>query len=185
MKFLVTGLGNPGFDYTNTRHNIGFKVLDSIAESMSQDFEICRYGLISKIKHKGKTLILLKPNTFMNLSGKAVKYWLDKEKILSQNCLIVTDDLALNFGKLRLRAKGSHAGHNGLKNISEILGNNTFPRLRFGIGNDFPKGYQTDYVLGKWDNNQLESIDENIEKAKQIIFSFCTIGIDMTMNNLN
>jgi PTH1 family peptidyl-tRNA hydrolase len=185
VKFLVTGLGNPGFDYTNTRHNIGFKVLDSIAESMSQDFEICRYGLISKIKHKGKTLILLKPNTFMNLSGKAVKYWLDKEKILSQNCLIVTDDLALNFGKLRLRAKGSHAGHNGLKNISEILGNNIFPRLRFGIGNDFPKGYQTDYVLGKWDNNQLESIDENIEKAKQIIFSFCTIGIDMTMNNLN
>ena len=185
MKFLVTGLGNPGFDYTNTRHNIGFKVLDSIAKSMSQDFEICRYGLISKIRYKGKTLILLKPNTFMNLSGKAVKYWLDKEKILSQNCLIVTDDLALNFGKLRLRAKGSHAGHNGLKNISEILGNNIFPRLRFGIGNDFPKGYQTDYVLGKWDNNQLESIDENIEKAKQIIFSFCTIGIDMTMNNLN
>ena len=185
MKFLVTGLGNPGFDYTNTRHNIGFKVLESIAESMSQDFEICRYGLISKINYKGKTLILLKPNTFMNLSGKAVKYWLDKEKILPQNCLIVTDDLALNFGKLRLRAKGSHAGHNGLKNISEILGNNIFPRLRFGIGNDFPKGYQTDYVLGKWDNNQLESIDENIEKAKQIIFSFCTIGIDMTMNNLN
>ena len=185
MKFLVTGLGNPGLDYINTRHNIGFKVLDSIAESMGQDFEISRFGLISKIKYKGKTLILLKPNTFMNLSGKAVKYWLDKEKILSQNCLIVTDDLALNFGKLRLRAKGSHAGHNGLKNISEILGNNIFPRLRFGIGNDFPKGYQTDYVLGKWDNNQLESIDENIEKAKDIIFSFCTIGIDMTMNNLN
>ena len=185
MKFLVTGLGNPGFDYINTRHNIGFKVLDSIAESMSQDFEICRYGLISKIKYKGKILILLKPNTFMNLSGKAVKYWLDKEKILSQNCLIVTDDLALNFGKLRLRAKGSHAGHNGLRNISEILGNNIFPRLRFGIGNDFPKGYQTDYVLGKWNTNQLESIDENIEKAKKIIFSFCTIGIDMTMNNLN
>ena len=185
MKFLVTGLGNPGFDYVNTRHNIGFKVLDSIAESMNKDFEICRHGLISKIKYKGKTLILLKPNTFMNLSGKAVKYWLDKEKILSQNFLIVTDDLALNFGKLRLRAKGSHAGHNGLKNISETLGNNIFPRLRFGIGNDFPKGYQTDYVLGKWDNNQLESIDENIEKAKDIIFSFCTIGIDMTMNNLN
>ena len=185
MKFLVTGLGNPGFDYINTRHNIGFKVLDSIADSMSQDFEICRYGSISKIKYKGKNLILLKPNTFMNLSGKAVKYWLDKEKILSQNCLIVTDDLSLNFGNLRLRAKGSHAGHNGLKNISEILGNNIFPRLRFGIGNDFPKGYQTDYVLGKWDNNQLESLDENIEKAKEIIFSFCTIGIDMTMNNLN
>jgi PTH1 family peptidyl-tRNA hydrolase len=185
VKFLVTGLGNPGFDYINTRHNIGFKVLESIAESMSQDFEICRHGLISKIKYKGKTLILLKPNTFMNLSGKAVKYWLDKENILSQNCLIVTDDLALEFGKLRLRAKGSHAGHNGLKNISEILGNNIFPRLRFGIGNDFPKGYQTDYVLGKWDNNQLESIDENIKKAKEIIFSFCTIGIDMTMNNLN
>ena len=185
MKFLVTGLGNPGFDYINTRHNIGFKVLESIAESMSQDFEICRYGFISKIKYKGKTLILLKPNTFMNLSGKAVKYWLDKENILSQNCLIVTDDLALEFGKLRLRAKGSHAGHNGLKNISEILGNNIFPRLRFGIGNDFPKGYQIDYVLGEWDNNQLESIDENIKKAKEIIFSFCTIGIDMTMNNLN
>lgn len=185
MKFLVTGLGNPGFDYINTRHNIGFKVLESIAESMSQDFEIRRYGLISKIKYKGKTLILLKPNTFMNLSGKAVKYWLDKENILPQNCLIVTDDLALEFGKLRLRAKGSHAGHNGLKNISEILGNNIFARLRFGIGNDFPKGYQTDYVLGEWDNNQLESIDENIKKAKEIIFSFCTIGIDMTMNNLN
>ena len=185
MKFLVTGLGNPGFDYVNTRHNIGFKVLDSIAESMNKDFEICRHGLISKIKYKGKILILLKPNTFMNLSGKAVKYWLDKEKILSQNFLIVTDDLALNFGKLRLRAKGSHAGHNGLKNISETLGNNIFPRLRFGIGNDFPKGYQTDYVLGEWDTNQLESIDENIEKAKKIIFSFCTIGIDMTMNNLN
>ena len=185
MKFLITGLGNPGFDYIDTRHNIGFKVLDSIAKNLSQDFETCRYGLISKIKHKGKTLILLKPNTFMNLSGKAVKYWLDKEKIPSKNCLIVTDDLALDYGKLRLRAKGSHAGHNGLKNISEILGSDLFPRLRFGIGNDFPKGYQTDYVLGKWDDDQQVNIDENINKAKEIIFSFCTIGIDMTMNNLN
>ena len=185
MKFLVTGLGNPGLDYTDTRHNIGFKVLDSIAKNLDQDFETCRYGLQSKIKHKGKTLILLKPNTFMNLSGKAVKYWMDKEKIHSKNCLIITDDLALGFGKLRLRAKGSHAGHNGLKNISEILGSDIFPRLRFGIGNDFPKGHQTNYVLGKWDDDQLLNINKNIDKAKEIIFSFCTIGIDMTMNNLN
>ena len=185
MKFLIVGLGNPGVNYENTRHNIGFKALDHVSKQADALFVSAKYGDITSFKYKGKSIFLLKPNTYMNLSGGAVNYWLKKEKILSSNLLIVTDDLNLLLGKLRLKTNGSDGGHNGLKNISEILGSDLFPRLRFGIGNDFPKGYQTDYVLGKWDDDQQVNIDENINKAKEIIFSFCTIGIDMTMNNLN
>tara|TARA_B100000965_G_C19305010_1_gene631880 strand:- start:101 stop:661 length:561 start_codon:yes stop_codon:yes gene_type:complete len=184
VKFLIVGLGNPGSEYENTRHNIGFDVLDSIAEENNQNFSVERYGLISKIKHKGRSLILLKPNTFMNLSGKAVNYWLQNEKIKAEHLLIVTDDLSLSYGTLRLRAKGSSGGHNGLKNISEYLSDN-FPRLRFGIGNDFVKGSQSDYVLGHWANTQLNDLEFNIDKSKKIIYSFVSIGVNLTMNNLN
>ena len=185
MKFLIVGLGNPGSEYKNTRHNIGFDVLDSLAKQKEQEFESLRYGDICKVKHKGRSLILLKPSTFMNLSGKAVNYWMQNEKIPSSNLLVVTDDLALPLGTLRLRGKGSAGGHNGLKNISYFLESDVYPRLRFGIGSDFVKGYQTDFVLGKWDETELDQIDQNIEKSKKIIFSFCSIGIDLTMNNLN
>tara|TARA_E500000331_G_C16959857_1_gene584416 strand:+ start:58 stop:618 length:561 start_codon:yes stop_codon:yes gene_type:complete len=184
VKFLIVGLGNPGSEYENTRHNIGFDVLDSIAKENDQTFSVERYGEISKTKHRGRSLTLLKPNTFMNLSGKAVNYWLQNEKIKTENLLIITDDLALPYGTLRLRAKGSSGGHNGLKNISEHLSDN-FPRLRFGIGNDFVKGYQSDYVLGNWDDTQLNDLESNVDKAKKIIYSFVSIGINLTMNNLN
>ena len=185
MKFLIVGLGNPGTEYKNTRHNIGFDILRSISLEAECDFVSNKYGSLCKIKYKGKVLVLLLPNTFMNLSGKAVNYWLKAEKIKPSNLLIVTDDLALPYGKLRLRAKGSAGGHNGLKNISEILGNDLYPRLRFGIGNDFTKGFQSDYVLSQWDDEQLIDLAINIDKAKKIIYSFCSIGIDLTMNNLN
>ena len=185
MKFLIVGLGNPGSEYENTRHNIGFDILSSLATENHEDFNSLRYGDICKVKYKGRTLVLLKPNTFMNLSGKAVNYWLNSEKIKLNNLLIITDDIALPFGKLRLRARGSAGGHNGLKSISDYIGNDLYPRLRFGIGNDFLKGLQSDYVLGKWNEDQSSSIVENIEKAKKIIYSFCSIGIDLTMNNLN
>ena len=164
MKFLIVGLGNPGAEYKNTRHNIGFDILRSISLEAECDFVSNKYGSLCKIKYKGKVLVLLLPNTFMNLSGKAVNYWLKAEKIEPSNLLIVTDDLALPYGKLRLRAKGSGGGHNGLKNISEILGNNLYPQ---------------------WDNEQLIDLATNIDKAKKIIYSFCSIGIDLTMNNLN
>ena len=185
MKFLIVGLGNPGAEFKNTRHNIGFDILNSISIEKDGEFSSHKYGSLCKIKHKGRVLVLLQPNTFMNLSGKAVHYWLKAEKIELSNLLIVTDDLAIPYGKLRLRAKGSSGGHNGLKNITETIGNNLYPRLRFGIGNDFVKGYQSDYVLSKWDEDQLLDIENNIDKAKKIIYSFCSLGIDLTMNNLN
>jgi len=185
VKFLIVGLGNPGFEYENTRHNIGFDILNSLAEENNQDFETSRYGSICTIKYKSRSLFLLKPNTFMNLSGKAVNYWMQNEKISAPKMMVLTDDLSLPYGTLRLRAKGSSGGHNGLKNISEFLGSDLYPRLRFGIGSDFKRGYQSDYVLSKWDDNQKIDLDQNIQKAKEIVYSFCTIGIDLTMNNLN
>jgi|TARA_B110000914_G_scaffold223356_1_gene238673 PTH1 family peptidyl-tRNA hydrolase len=185
VKYLIVGLGNPGSEYNNTRHNIGFNIIDTIVNDQDADFESLKYGYISRVKFKGRTLIFLKPNTFMNLSGKAVNYWLNLEKLSVDNLLVVTDDLSLPFGYLRLKSKGSSGGHNGLKDISNVLGDNIYPRLRFGIGNDFPKGNQTNYVLGNWNKDQSNEIKNCIEEAKKIIYSFCIMGIDQTMNNLN
>ena len=185
MKYLIIGLGNPGSQYENTRHNIGFKVLDKICAFSDSSFFSDRYANISQIRHKGRVLILIKPNTFMNLSGKAVKYWMEKEKVLQENILVVTDDISLPFGVLRLRKKGSDGGHNGLKNIQEVLGNNRYPRLRFGIGNDFPKGFQADYVLSDFSSENSAIIEEKIELAIKIIKGFTTIGIEHTMSEFN
>ena len=148
MKYLIVGLGNIGAEYAHTRHNIGFTVLDALAEASSAVFTPSRYGSVAEIKYRGRTVILLKPSTYMNLSGKAVRYWVDAEKIARENLLVVVDDIALPFGALRMRAKGSDGGHNGLKNINELLGSDAYARLRFGIGGNFTQGHQADYVLG-------------------------------------
>ena len=185
MKFLITGLGNIGSEYHDTRHNIGFKVIDALAKHLNADFEPGRHSYISKTRYKGRTLILQKPTTYVNLSGKAVKYWTDKEKVNTENILIITDDLALPFGKIRLKSKGSEGGHNGLKSINETLNTSSFPRLRFGIGNNFSKGKQVDYVLGKWGSEELETIEDHIRNANEAILSFVSIGISKTMNTFN
>lgn len=182
MKYLIVGLGNIGDEYKNTRHNIGFKVLDALIESSSTCFNTERYGDIAKIKHKGRSLILLKPSTYMNLSGKAVSYWMEKEKISLDKVLIITDDLALPFGKLRLKEKGSDGGHNGLKSIIEVLKTPNYCRLRFGIGNEFSKGRQVDYVLGEWSEEEKETLQKHIDIAINYILSFSTIGTERTMN---
>jgi PTH1 family peptidyl-tRNA hydrolase len=160
MKYLIVGLGNPGGKYAETRHNIGFKVLDHIAKLGEADFETDRLGDIARVKFKGRTLILLQPSTFMNLSGKAVNYWMMQEKIPVERLLIVTDDLALPFGKLRMKGKGSDGGHNGLKDIIATLNSSKYPRLRFGVGNEFSQGKQVDYVLGEWDQTERETLTE-------------------------
>lgn len=185
MKFLIVGLGNIGTEYQNTRHNIGFNVLDTFAGVSNIVFTEQRYGAVAKCSVKGRTLVLLKPSTFMNLSGNAVRYWLQKENIPVENMLVVVDDLALPFGTLRLKKQGSDAGHNGLKNIQEILGSNVYPRLRFGIGSDFEKGRQVDFVLGKWTAGELEQLKPRIEVATEIIKSFCLAGIERTMTAYN
>ncbi len=185
MKYLITGLGNIGPEYAKTRHNIGFQVLDALAEASNLVFTDARRAFKTELKHKGRTLILIKPTTFMNLSGKAVHYWLQKEKIPIENLLIIADDLALPFGKIRIRAKGSDAGHNGLKNINEMLGTSDYARLRFGIGNDFLKGQQIDYVLGEWEQEELENLPERIKQCTEAILSFPLIGIQRTMNLFN
>ena len=185
MKFLITGLGNPGSKYEFTRHNVGFKVLDALANASNTQFSIDRLGELAEIKHKGRTLLLLKPSTFMNLSGKAVNYWLQKEKIKIENSLIITDDISLPLGQLRMKGKGSDGGHNGLKNIQDILGTNKYPRLRFGIGNHFHPGQQVNYVLGNWELTEIHTLDSKIKTANDMIYSFCTIGIDRTMNFYN
>lgn len=185
MKYLIVGLGNIGPKYINTRHNIGFNILDAFSEASNIVFESKRYGDVATVKFKGRTFILLKPATYVNLSGKAVRYWLDKEKIAEENLLVVLDDLALPFGVLRLRAKGGDAGHNGLKHIQEILGHTNYARLRFGIGNEFPQGHQVDYVLGKWDENEMNALPEKFKVCNSIIKSFGTIGIQRTMNQFN
>ena len=149
MKYLIVGLGNIGAEYAGTRHNIGFKVLDALAEASNAVFTTARYGDVAELKHKGRTLILLKPSTYMNLSGKAVRYWMEAEKIAPENLLVVSDDIALPFGTLRMRPRGSAGGHNGLKNIAELLGTEDYARMRFGVGGDFPRGHQVDYVLGR------------------------------------
>ncbi len=185
MKYLIAGLGNIGLEYSNTRHNIGFMVLDALASASNTVFTSQRYGSISEVKHKGRTFVLLKPSTYMNLSGRAISYWLKKEKIPIENMLVVTDDVALPLGTLRIRKKGSDGGHNGLKSIIEMMATQDFNRLRFGIGNDFPKGYQVDFVLGEWSLDEKKILPERIEIASKIILSFGTIGIDRTMNLYN
>jgi len=185
MKYLIVGLGNIGNEYHDTRHNIGFTILDAFAKASNVFFTENRYGSTCEVKLKGRTLILLKPSTFMNLSGNALRYWMQKEKIAIENVLVVVDDIALPFGTLRLKPQGSDAGHNGLKNIQEILGHNNYPRLRFGIGNDFAKGRQVEYVLGKWTNEQFEALPERVERCIEIIQSFCLAGMQLTMTQFN
>lgn len=178
-------MGNVGDEYQHTRHNIGFDVLDALAKASNIFFKDDRYGSITEYKYKGRTFILLKPSTYMNLSGKAINYWLKKENIPVENLLIILDDIAIPLGKLRLRSKGSDGGHNGLKNTNEVLGRNDYARLRFGISSDFPKGYQVDYVLGKWTKEEEKILDERIPLAIEIIKSFGTIGIQLTMTQYN
>ena len=184
-KILIVGLGNPGSEYDNTRHNIGFKVLDAIADGLKVPFENSRLAFIAEGKIKNKTFFLIKPTTFMNLSGKAVNYYLQKEKIPLSNLLVITDDVALPLGQLRLRSKGSDGGHNGLKNINEVLGHGNYARLRFGIGNEYPKGTQVNFVLGKWSNEELKIILPRIELAVEAIKDFGLMGIEKTMNAYN
>lgn len=185
MKFLIFGLGNIGAEYADTRHNIGFKILDSWAHESSIFFTPDRYGDKAEIKFKGRTFILIKPSTYMNLSGKTVNYWMQKEKVSAENIMIVTDDLALPFGTIRMRAKGSDGGHNGLKNINQILGHNKYPRLRFGIGSEFSKGHQVDYVLGKWSDEENAKMKERIDQSINAIKAFGTIGLARAMNTYN
>ena len=185
MKYLIVGLGNIGPEYHETRHNIGFMVADTLAKAAGATFTDGRYGFTATLSVKGRQLLLLKPSTFMNLSGNAVRYWMQKENIPLENVLIVVDDLALPFGTLRLESKGSDAGHNGLKHIAATLGTQNYARLRFGIGNDFPRGGQIDYVLGHFTDEDWKTMDERLETAGEIIKSFCLAGIDITMNQYN
>ncbi len=185
MKFLVAGLGNPGAEYELTRHNMGFLVLDQLADKFDVDFVPERYAQKALIKHKGRQIHLIKPSTYMNLSGNAVNYWLQTLKVPLENLLVVTDDIALPPGRLRMRAKGSDAGHNGLKHIAEILGTHQYPRLRVGIGNDFPRGQQVDYVLGRLQEEELKVMEPVWAKACDMILGFCTMGIGRTMTQYN
>ena len=185
MKYLIAGLGNIGPEYKNTRHNIGFQILDALAGASNISFNDKRYGFVAEYKFKGRTFILLKPNTYMNLSGRAVNYWMQKEKIPLEKVLVLVDDIALPFGTLRLKAKGSPGGHNGLRNISDVLGTNNYPRLRFGIGDDFHQGFQIDYVLSDWTREEEKELPEKIDASIEIIKSYGTIGIERTMNFFN
>lgn len=182
---MIVGLGNIGAEYAETRHNIGFKVLDALAGASNAVFTAGRYGSVAEVRIKGRTLVLLKPSTYMNLSGKAVRYWLEAEKISPADMLVVVDDIALPFGTLRLRGKGSDGGHNGLKNIAELLGHSNWPRMRFGIGGDFPQGHQVDYVLGSWTEEERKAMPERIEMAVEAVRSFATAGLERTMNAYN
>lgn len=184
-KFLIVGLGNIGSDYIDTRHNIGFKVLDYLAKEESLTFESQKLGAITTYKLKGRTFILLKPSTYMNLSGKAIKYWLTKEKIPLENLLVITDDLNLPFGSLRLKTKGSDGGHNGLKDTQNVLQTTKYNRFRFGISAEFGKGRQVDYVLGKWSDEENSQLPERLSKAIEIIKSFGLSGVSNTMNTFN
>lgn len=185
MKYLIVGLGNIGSEYHNTRHNVGFEVVDYLAQLKESSWKADKLGSIATIKHKGRTITLLKPSTYMNRSGKAVKYWMDKLKVQKDNTLIVVDDLHLDFGKLRMRAKGSDAGHNGLKDIQQILGGSTYPRLKVGIGNDFGAGKQVEYVLGKWSSKEKDALSDIVKKAGDMCLSYTSIGMARTMNNFN
>ena len=184
-KFLIVGLGNIGAEYVNTRHNIGFKILDHFAKKEQLSFQTVKLGALAEYKFKGRTFFLLKPNTYMNLSGKAVQYWMDKENIPLENIMAITDDLNLSFGTIRIKPKGSDGGHNGLKNINLILNTNQYTRFRFGISDEFKKGKQIDYVLGDWDDAEKTALPERLETAYEIIKSFGTAGLENTMTTFN
>lgn len=185
MKFLIVGLGNIGSEYWGTRHNIGFRVVNAVAEAASADFTEERYGAVARLRFKSAELVVLKPNTFMNLSGNAVRYWLQRESIPRERLLVVADDLSLPFGSLRLKARGSHGGHNGLRNIGELLSTDDYVRLRFGIGNNFPRGRQVDYVLSPFTDDELAQMPAIVDRAVEIVRSFCLEGVDVAMNRYN
>ena len=185
MKYLIAGLGNTGKEYENTRHNIGFMILDALAGASNIAFKTDRLADVAELKYKGKAFILIKPSTYMNLSGKAVNYWLQKEKITIENLLVITDDIALPLGAMRIRPKGSDGGHNGLKNIQEVIGTTEYARLRFGVGSDFPKGRQVEYVLGKWGDEELKALSPRVELAADAVKAFGTIGLARAMNEFN
>ncbi len=185
MKYLIVGLGNPGSKYEETRHNIGFKVVEAFAKECNTNFESKKLGDLALAKYKGRQIYLLKPNTFMNLSGKAVNYWLQAEKIPVENLLVITDDIALPFGKLRMKGKGSDGGHNGLKDIQAQLKTAEYARVRFGVGADFKQGQQAEYVLGEWNSDEKVTLEERIKIATEFIKGFTTIGIGLTMTNWN
>nr|WP_294938056.1 aminoacyl-tRNA hydrolase [uncultured Flavobacterium sp.] len=184
-KFLIVGLGNIGAEYVNTRHNIGFKVVDHLAKQESLSFETVKLGSLTEYKIKGRTLLLLKPNTYMNLSGKALQYWMEKEKIAKENVLVITDDLNLPFGTIRIKPKGSDGGHNGLKSIQNILNSADYPRFRFGISDEFKKGKQVDYVLGEWDEQEKAKLPERLDMAVEAVKSFALAGLGNTMSEYN
>ncbi len=185
MKYLIAGLGNIGAEYKNTRHNIGFQILDALSGASNISFTDKRYGFVAEYKYKARTFILLKPTTYMNLSGRAVAYWMQKEDIEISNVLVLVDDLALPFGTIRVRAKGGAGGHNGLENINQVIGRNDYARLRFGIGDNFHKGFQVDYVLGDWSREEEKELPAKIDFCIEIIQSFGTIGTERTMNFFN
>lgn len=185
MKYLIVGLGNIGSEYEHTRHNIGFDVVDHLATELGASFEVKRYGAIAKARVKNAELILLKPSTYMNLSGEAVRYWMGVESIPIERILVVVDDLALPFGTLRLKPKGSDAGHNGLKNIALLLKSEAYPRLRFGLGNDYPQGRQVDFVLGKFNSDEVPEMPKLLDRSCEVIKSFALAGLARTMNQYN
>jgi len=185
MKFLVVGLGNIGSEYEKTRHNIGFRVLDAYAKASNLVFTENRYGSVSEFRLKNQTLIFLKPNTFMNLSGNAVRYWMNKENIPLENLLVVVDDLALPFGTLRMKGNCSDGGHNGLKNIQQMIGTDKYVRLRFGIGSNYQRGQQVDYVLGDFSEEEQKTLQDRLNMAGEMINSFCLAGVQTTMNQFN
>ena len=185
VKYLIVGLGNIGVEYADTRHNIGFRVLDAFAGASNAVFTSRRYGSVAEVNYKGRTFVLVKPSTYMNLSGNAVRYWMREEKIPVENVLMVVDDVALDLGVIRLRVKGSNGGHNGLKHIDAVLGHNNYARLRFGIGHDFPQGFQVDYVLGEWTAAEKKVLPERIDAAVEAVKAFGTIGIERAMNQYN
>ena len=184
-KFLIAGLGNIGEKYQDTRHNIGFTILDALAEERDVAFETKKLGDLTRFNHKGRPFILLKPNTYMNLSGKAVSYWMKIEKIPLENLLVVTDDLNLPYGTIRIKGKGSSGGHNGLTNINEVLQTQNYARFRFGIGNEYARGRQVEHVLGTWDEEESEKLPERLEKSRKAIISFAMAGLNNTMNTFN
>ena len=184
MKFLVVGLGNIGEEYWGTRHNVGFRVVNELVDVANASFSEMRYGAVARMRVKNAELVVLKPNTFMNLSGNAVRYWLQKEDLSESQMLIVVDDLSLPFGCLRMKPKGSHGGHNGLRSIEDLIGSE-YPRLRFGIGDDFSRGRQVDFVLSKFSEEELTKMSELVKKSTEMIRSFCLSGIDITMNQFN
>lgn len=184
-KFLIVGLGNIGEEYAETRHNIGFKIVDYLAKEGGVKFKSDRLADVAELKHKGKILVLIKPTTYMNLSGKAVNYWMQAEKISIENTMVLVDELALPFGKIRIGPKGSDGGHNGLKSIQEVLGHSNYPRLRFGISNEFSKGSQVNYVLGKWGEEELKTLNDRIKVAADAVKAFAFIGLQRCMNEFN